>query len=145
MSDHLAAIPLPRGRFIPESALTMRASTSGGPGGQHANRSSTRIELSVLISELPLTDYELTRLRSKLATKISADDTITVGADDQRSQLQNRIAARERLGNLIADALKVDPPRVKTKPSRAARLRARLAKEQRSARKKNRKSPGWDD
>src|SRR5436190_23036553 len=83
---------------IPRSELTYRASRSGGPGGQHVNTSSTRIEL---LWDLPgsraVTDEQRERLRTKLAARLDGEGMVRIVASDRRSQQQNRIAAEERL------------------------------------------------
>src|SRR6185437_6966555 len=86
---------------IPRSELQYRASRSGGPGGQHVNTSSTRIELLWdLNGSRAVTEEERERLRIKLAARLDSDGMVRVVASDRRSQQQNRQAADERLARL---------------------------------------------
>ncbi|MFI5210683.1 MAG: alternative ribosome rescue aminoacyl-tRNA hydrolase ArfB [Gemmatimonadales bacterium] len=112
---------------IPWEELEFRATRAGGPGGQHVNTSSTRIELhwNVLASRA-LSSAQLARLRDKLSTRLSAGGALRVVAASRRSQLQNREEALERLRELVARALVVPKRRVKTRPTRASR-EARLS------------------
>lgn len=125
---------------IPRSELQYRATRAGGPGGQHVNTSSTRIEL---LWDLPrsaaVPDDVRARLLEKLATRLDADGMVRVVASDRRSQQQNRAAAEERLVELVRRALVVRKPRKRTKPSRAARERRLDEKHQRSERKQQRR------
>jgi ribosome-associated protein len=139
MSDtDLPAVELPRGRRVPEHALFERTSPHGGPGGQHANRSSTRVELRVLVAALPLTAVEDALLRERLARRMAADGTVGVVAGSSRHQLRNRQDARRRLTELLARALEVEPPRVPSRISRGARDRRRAAREREAAKRRDR-------
>jgi ribosome-associated protein len=139
-------IRLPRGREVPESIVRERATTAGGPGGQHANRSATRVEVGVPLDELPLTESEVARVRARLASRIDGDVLLWVGSGERRSQLQNRRAARERMAELLLEALHVDAPRRPSRPSRGAQLRLREAKRRSSQKKRSRSwRPGDPD
>src|SRR4051794_37843002 len=87
---------------IPRSELQYRATRAGGPGGQHVNTSSTRIEL---LWDLPrsvaVSDAERDRLHEKLAARLDSDGMVRVVASDRRSQAQNKQAADERLVALV--------------------------------------------
>ncbi len=126
---------------IGDDELEWRFSTSGGPGGQHANRANTRVELLWDIAGSPsLTERQRNRLRRRLG------DTARVVADDTRSQHRNRSIAMERLGELCRDALKAPPKRRKpTKPSRRAKQRRVDAKRKRGETKKLRRNPTRHD
>src|SRR5687767_15900017 len=106
---------------IPRGELEYRASRSGGPGGQHVNTSSTRVEVWWDIGSSPSLD-EATRARllERLASKLDAEGRLRIVSGASRSQLQNRVAVTERLARVAADALHVPKQRRKTKPSRAA-------------------------
>jgi ribosome-associated protein len=124
---------------IPRSELLFRATRSGGPGGQHVNTSSTRIELLWNPSTSPsLDDSARERILAKLKSRVDAEGNIRVVASDSRSQRQNRVAAEERLAELIRNALVVPKKRKPTKPSRAAKA-ARLDEKKRRARTKARR------
>jgi len=127
---------------IPVTEFTFRATRAGGPGGQHVNRSSTRIELwwNVLASP-SLTEEERARLRSVLDHRIDGDGWIRVVSSATRSQLKNRDAAVTRLQKLVAEALVPPRPRRKTRPPRAAAERRLEEKKRRSATKAKRRRP----
>ncbi|HWJ15398.1 MAG TPA: alternative ribosome rescue aminoacyl-tRNA hydrolase ArfB [Gemmatimonadaceae bacterium] len=125
---------------IPRSELTYRATRSGGPGGQHVNTSSTRIELLWDLSgSRAVSDEQRERLRAKLAARLDGDGMVRVVASDRRSQQQNRAAADERLSALVRHALHVPKKRRKTKPPAAAKERRIKAKKLRSERKRDRR------
>src|SRR4051812_13552708 len=107
---------------IPRGELTFRATRSGGPGGQHVNTSSTRVELWWDVAGSPtLDDATRARLLSRLGTRLDAAGQLRIVASESRSQLRNREAALERLQALLVDALKQRKPRRKTKVPRAAK------------------------
>jgi len=120
---------------IPFGELEWRFTTSGGPGGQHANRSSTRAEVRFDIARSPtLGPRQRARLLGRLGEEVRA------ASGDERSQIRNREVALERLRVRLADALRVETPRVATTPSAAARERRLQDKRRRSARKRERAS-----
>ena len=128
---------------IPRSELTYRASRSGGPGGQHVNTSSTRIELLWDFTRSRALDGAArARLAEKLAARLDADGNLRVVASDYRSQQQNRAAAEERLAELVRRALTVPKKRKATKPSRAAKEKRLAEKKRRSERKRRRRAGG---
>jgi len=126
---------------IPRAELQYRATRAGGPGGQHVNTSSTRIEL---LWDLPrsqaVTEEQRERIRAKLAARLDADGMVRVVASDRRSQQQNREAADERLVALVRHALHVPKRRKPTKPPKAAKERRLAEKRKRSERKRDRRS-----
>jgi ribosome-associated protein len=101
---------------IPLDELEWRFGASGGPGGQHANRSNTRAEVRFDVAGSPSLGP---RQRDRVMARLGA--TVRVVADDERSQGRNRALALERLRARLAAALHVDPPRRPTAPSRRAR------------------------
>jgi ribosome-associated protein len=124
---------------IPRRELVSRATRSGGPGGQHVNTSSSRIELlwNLLSSSVPSAD-EIERLAARLGKRVDSEGWLRVVCSESRSQLRNRRLAEQRLVELLRRALYVPRKRKATKPtasSRAARLRS---KKLRSLKKKNR-------
>ena len=126
---------------IPRGELTYRATKSGGPGGQHVNTSSTRIELLWDLSRSrSVSDEQRERLRAKLASRLDSDGMVRVVASDRRSQQQNRAAADERLVALVRHALHVPKKRRKTKPPAAAKERRIKEKKLRSERKRDRRA-----
>jgi ribosome-associated protein len=132
--------------LLPLSELDYRATRSGGPGGQHVNTSSTRIEVWWDIGGSPtLTDEQRARLLLRLATRLDGERRLRIVASESRSQLRNREAATERLREVVAAALAVPKPRKRTKPSRAAKAARLEAKRRRSATKRERRPPRHDD
>ena len=130
---------------IPRAELEYRASRSGGPGGQHVNTSSTRVELlwNVLASPA-LTEAQRARLLEKLSGRIDQEGTLRVVASTHRSQFQNKQEATERLRLLVAEALRVPKRRRKTRPPAAAR-EARLRAKKRRADVKRARGPVRED
>ena len=129
------------GLVIPRSELTYRASRAGGAGGQHVNTSSTRIELLWNVrSSAALDDESRSRLESKLASRIDGDGWIRVVSSARRSQGQNRVAAEERLVELVRAALVVPKKRKATKPSRGAKEARLQEKKKRGETKRQRKA-----
>jgi ribosome-associated protein len=128
--------------WIPRAELTYRASRSGGPGGQHVNTSSTRIELVWDVGASPsLSDEQRELIRTKLANRISGEGTLLLAASDHRSQHQNKEAVTERFAALLREALLVQKKRRKTRPPRGASEARLRAKKQRSQTKKLRSGP----
>jgi ribosome-associated protein len=121
--------------LIPESELEERFDTSGGPGGQHANRNETAVTLRFNIDESSLPE----ELRLRLSRRIGS--SVEVTAADTRSQWRNREIARERLEAKLESALVEPKPRRKTKPSKAARERRLEEKKARSDLKQKRRPP----
>jgi ribosome-associated protein len=130
---------------IPVSEITFRASRAGGPGGQHVNTSSTRIELLWdLTRSTAVTEVERARLLEKLAARLDAEGMVRVVASDRRSQSQNREAAAERLAKIVRQALVVPRKRRPTKPTAASREQRLNEKKRRGERKRDRRR-NFDD
>ncbi|HEY2856470.1 MAG TPA: alternative ribosome rescue aminoacyl-tRNA hydrolase ArfB [Gemmatimonadaceae bacterium] len=126
--------------IIPASELTFRASRAGGPGGQHVNTSSTRIELLWdLTNSKVVTDEVRARLLEKLAARLDASGMVRVVASDRRSQAQNRDAAAERLAKIVKQALVVPRKRRKTRPTVASREQRLSDKRRQRDRKRERR------
>jgi ribosome-associated protein len=142
MSDDIIVSPT---LTIPASELMFRATRAGGPGGQHVNTSSTRIELlwDVTHSTVIAEDVRA-RLLEKLASRLDASGMIRVVASDRRSQSQNRDAAAERLAKLVRQALVVQRKRRATKPTAASREQRLTEKKRRGERKRDRRR-NFDD
>lgn len=123
--------------WVPHAELTFRATRSGGPGGQHVNTSSTRVELAWDVAGTPsLTEEQRERVLDKLGNRINSEGVLLLTEGGSRSQHQNKEAVTERFVALLAEALHVPKPRKKTKPSRAARERRLQAKKRRSETKR---------
>ena len=120
--------------------LVWRFSGSGGPGGQHANTSNTKVDLSFDIeSSASLGPRQRERMIDRLGS------VVRVTASDTRSQTRNRELALERLREKLQDALRVETPRRATKPSKTAKQARVDSKKIRSTTKQQRRRPGFDD
>ena len=130
---------------IPRSELEIRASRSSGAGGQHVNKTSSRIEIAWNIAgSKAITDEQRGRLLEKLKSRLSDDGAIRIVASDTRSQLRNREAAERRLADTIAKALVVPKKRKPTRRPRAADEARLTEKKKHSERKRERKRPITD-
>jgi ribosome-associated protein len=127
---------------IPRNELDVRVSRSSGAGGQHVNKTSSRVEIfwNILASR-SLSDEQRARLREKLASRLTTDGSIRVVASDMRSQSRNRDLAEERLADLLRRALIVPRKRRATRPTRAAK-EARLESKKRHSNKKRLRKRG---
>lgn len=122
---------------IPGDELEESFSTSGGPGGQHANRSNTRVELRWDVANSGIDGA----LRQRILTRLD-DGALSVAVSESRSQFRNRQLARQRLRERIEEAVKPEaPPRRPTRPSRAARQRRLDDKARRAQTKRRRRKP----
>ncbi|MBX3314446.1 MAG: aminoacyl-tRNA hydrolase [Actinobacteria bacterium] len=124
---------------IPRAELLVRFTASGGPGGQHANKAATRVELTFDAESSPsLSEGQRNRILDRIGP------VVRVVVDDERSQSRNRELAEQRFVARLASALHVDPPRRATRPSRGAKQRRLDEKKRRSETKVNRRRPGHD-
>lgn len=126
-----------------EDELTFRYTKSGGPGGQHVNTSSTRVELVFDLAGSPtLTERERALARRRLRARLDSEGRLRVVAQDERSRARNRAIAIERFCEVMREALRPPPPpRRPTKPSRAATRQRIEEKRQAGARKRLRRPP----
>lgn len=124
---------------IPAAELVVRTSRAGGPGGQHANVTASRVEISFDIDGSPsLPEWARARLLERLGPRVTAV------AEDERSQLRNRQIARERLAQRLRAALQRPRPRRPTRPSPQARARRLQEKQRAGERKRQRRKPEED-
>lgn len=124
---------------IPRGELRFQASRSGGPGGQHVNTSSTRIELWWdVAASVALTEEQRARLLERLANRLDGEGRLRLVSSAHRSQLQNREAVTTRLQVVVAEALKVPKVRKATRPTRASKERRLVEKKQRGETKRRR-------
>lgn len=130
---------------IPRTELLVRATKSGGPGGQHVNTSSTRIELTWSpVTSAALDDVQRARVATALASRLDSEGRLRIVASEYRSQVQNREAAEARLAALVRGALVVPKVRRATRPT-AASKRARLEdKSRRASVKRERRRKDFD-
>ncbi len=125
---------------VPRSELRFSFSASGGPGGQHANRSNTRVELRFdVASSSAFGPGQRRRVLDRLGSEVR------VVVDDERSQSRNRTLAEERLVARLRSALHVEAPRRKTKPTKGSQRRRVDAKKRRGQTKQMRRKPTRDD
>lgn len=135
-----------RGLVIPAEEITEAASRSGGPGGQHVNKTSTRVTLRWNARESEVLEGLVRRrVLRRLAARLTRGGELIVHASRNRSRARNRELARERLAEIIREAAAAPRPRVATKPSRGAKTRRVDAKRARSAVKRTRRRPAGDD
>ena len=122
---------------IPLAEIELRFSRSSGPGGQHAQKSETRVEAIFDVeASAALTDRQKERVRRKAGSVLRAI------AQDERSQARNRQLAVERVADALREALRVERRRVATKPSKAAVERRLEQKRRRGETKRLRRPPG---
>jgi ribosome-associated protein len=130
------SIRVTRSVVVPRSEIELRTSRSSGPGGQHAQKSETRVEAVFDVeSSTALTDAQKRRVLAK------AGPVLRAVAQDERSQLRNRELATERVVAALREALHVPRKRVATKPTAAARERRLEGKRRRSETKRLRRGP----
>ncbi|PYO07999.1 MAG: aminoacyl-tRNA hydrolase [Gemmatimonadetes bacterium] len=130
---------------IPRNELDVRVSRSSGAGGQHVNKTSSRVEIfwNVLASRA-LSEEQRARLQEKLGPRLTTEGSIRVVASDMRSQSRNRDLAEERLAELVKRALVVPRKRKATKPTRAAKEARLEAKKRHSHKKRERRDASFD-
>ncbi|MFM1873957.1 MAG: hypothetical protein RL398_3379 [Planctomycetota bacterium] len=135
------------GRVIPKDCFHLSFSRSGGPGGQHANKVESKVDLrlDLVAVEAVLGPIDVQRIRDAMASRLDADGMLFVTASEHRSQFQNYQAAMERMARLIATALVRRKRRVATKPTRGSQRRRVDEKRHRGDIKRGRQSkPGAD-
>lgn len=131
---------------VPLAELEYRASRSGGPGGQHVNTSSTRVELWWDVAGSPaLTDEQRRHLLVGLASRLDGAGRLRLVSSATRSQLRNREEVTARFRDIVARALVVPKPRKRTKPSRAAKAARLEGKRRRGATKRDRRRPSGEE
>jgi ribosome-associated protein len=129
-----------RGLDVPLSEITWRATTSGGPGGQHANRTLSRVEVEFDVAASSVLGP---RQRQRLLERVGP--VVRASAAESRSQARNRQLALERLAARIDEALRVETPRRATRPTKGSQVRRVEAKRRRAEVKRGRRRPGDDD
>ena len=134
---------------IPESELEEQATTGGGPGGQHVNRSATRVALRWTPAASPalraaLSPEHRERVLARLAGRLEADGALRFVAGEHRSQRRNRDAARARLATVLRAALPDPRPRKATQPTRRS-VEQRLDTKKRRAHVKRGRQQRYDE
>ena len=125
---------------IPLDELEWRFSASGGPGGQHANTTNTRVEV---VFDVAGSASLGPRQRARLLERVGP--VVRVVASERRSQLRNRELALARLASRLAEGLRVEPPRRPTRPPASAGAARLEDKRRRSETKRRRARPQPDD
>ncbi len=139
--DDSSFLNIAPGVSVPRSELEYRATRSSGPGGQHVNTASTRIELLWnLDASRVLNDEQRARLRERLASRLDSTGALRIVSSARRSQQQNKEAADERLAVLVRHALHVPKRRRPTKRPKAANEKRLSEKKHRGALKRDRHS-----
>jgi len=133
------------GLVLPEDELREDATRAGGPGGQNVNKVATRITLRWQAATSRALDEETReRVLQRLAHRLTRAGEIVVHASASRSQVENRRAARERLAELLRQALARPRERKASRPTRASKLRRLEHKQRRSTTKQRRQRPQDD-
>ena len=144
--DTMDDLEIKPGVVIPGYELWFTACRSGGPGGQHANKTSSAVTLHwVPANNGSFGDDLKGRVLRKLSSQLTNDGELQVTAQDERSQHRNRDIARERLAEIVRAAMKRKKRRIRTRPSRAAKRRRVENKRQRGQLKEKRKNPNPND
>ena len=139
-------LPIHRDVVIPGAELEEAASRSGGPGGQHVNKASTRVTLRWNVNaSKAVGSVRRARLLERLARRLTREGDLIVHASKHRSRARNRERARGRLAELVRDALAVKRPRRATRPTSSSKLRRVETKRRRSNVKRRRRPPDRSD
>jgi len=135
-------LTLKDGRVLPKECFTATFSRSGGAGGQHVNKTESRVDLRLDLEAARevLGDNDVRRIRRALANRLDAEGRLMAISSEHKSQLQNYRAAQERMVAWIAQALVRQKRRIQTKPTRGSRTRRLDAKKRRGDIKKGRQN-----
>lgn len=142
----IPAVPgAPAGVVIPDGELVERYARAGGPGGQGVNTTDSRVQLSFdLTTSVALDEVQRARLLRRLRSRL-VGGVLTIDASEFRSQHRNRVAARQRLVELLSEAIAPPaPPRRATRPSRGSVERRLAGKRRRAEIKRGRDRPPAD-
>ncbi|MEA2451459.1 MAG: ribosome-associated protein [Actinomycetota bacterium] len=140
------AVKVTRSVTIPDSELEFRFVRSGGPGGQHANKTSTKVELVWNVADSDaLGPRQRARLLDNLGHRIDSSGVLRLRSDKHRSQFRNKEEVIDRLRGLVEDGLRVRTARIATAPSRKAKANRVEQKRRRSEVKRSRQRPRMDD
>ena len=125
--------------------LTWKAVRSSGPGGQHVNKTASKVIIQFdVASSQALTDEEKTIILKKLESRLTSNSVLIIESSASRSQHQNREMGIERLLEIITKALKKQKPRKKTKPTKASKFKRLREKKIRGGKKENRQKPSLE-
>ncbi len=140
-------LPLRDGRVLPADCFHVSFARGGGPGGQHVNKTETKVilRLDLAAAEGVLGPTDVARIRERHAARLDADGRVQVTVSEHRSQYMNFSTAMERMAGLIAQALVRRKRRIATKPTRGSKRRRVEAKRQRGETKRARRKPRPED
>ncbi len=126
-------------KLIPENEIAEQFSRSSGAGGQNINRVSTKAEVRWNVdASKAFNNEEKEKIKQVLGNRINKEGELIITSQEERSQLQNRGRAIERLNNLVRDALILEKERIATKPTRSSKKRRLEAKKRQGEKKKSR-------
>lgn len=139
-------LEIKEGLVIPGWELWFTATRSGGPGGQHANKTSSRVTLHWSVAGSSVLDPAQKRLvQNRLRANMTDQGVLQITVSDTRSQHRNRMIARQRLAQQVQRGLRRRKRRIRTGPSRAQKRKRLEEKRHRAQIKKMRKPPKKDD
>lgn len=122
--------------------VTFKAVLSSGPGGQHANKTSTKVELSWDVRATTVfSEEKITLLLKNLESRLTKNHILQLNSDETRSQHQNKNIVSEKFLELIEQSLKVPKKRKKTKPTKMSKLKRLNNKKKNAEKKARRKNP----
>ena len=122
--------------------LNLKAVKSSGPGGQHVNKTASKVELHFDVEESAgISEEEKTRILKKLESRLTKENILILQSDESRSQHKNKEYVSQRFFSIIGEALKKPKIRKKTKPSKASKMKRLKKKKINSEKKANRKDP----
>jgi ribosome-associated protein len=137
---------VPHGLTVPATDLVERFSRSSGPGGQGVNTADSRVELELDLVEFPgFDETQRRRVLRALDARLVGGRVLVVAASEHRQQRRNRVVARERMAQLLRDAMAPPPaPRRATRPTRGSKERRLASKRRRGETKAGRSRPAPD-
>ena len=138
-------LPISDTLSIPEQELIYSFARSGGPGGQNVNKVESKVILRFDVLHSPsLSDEQRWMIQQKLASRMTHEGILHLSCQTARSQLANRKAVTQMFASLLQEALEIEPDRIPTRPSRAARQRRITGKKPRGGVKRQRAEQDWE-
>lgn len=139
-----AGIELAPGVRVPEASIEFLYSRSGGPGGQNVNKVSTRCQMRIAVTAIPIHPEALVRLRDSAGRYLTTGDELLIDSEAERSQSGNRAVCLGKLRELIIRAKVRPKTRRATKPSRGS-IERRIGEKKRTSERKRSRGGGQDD